>query len=157
RTLAVVGRAADLGAVDIALPGGRHVRLDQIATIQDTTAERAQLALLDGKQVVCFQVTRARGSSALAVADAVEKAVAELSATHKSVDFSLVNESVRIIRDEYNASIDMLFEGAILAVFVVWIFLRDWRATLVSATALPLSIVPTFAAMHWMGFTLNTV
>jgi multidrug efflux pump subunit AcrB len=157
RTLAIVSRAADLAAIDVALPGGRHVRLDQIATIFDTTAERTQLALLEGRPVVCFQVSRARGSSALAVADAVERAVAELASTHRTVDFELVNESVRIIRDEYEASINMLIEGALLAVLVVWIFLRDWRATVVAASALPLSIIPTFAAMHWMGFSLNTV
>jgi multidrug efflux pump subunit AcrB len=73
------------------------------------------------------------------------------------VSFDLVHESVRMIRDEYDASINMLIEGALLAILVVWIFLRDWRATIVSASALPLSIIPTFAAMHWMGFTLNTV
>jgi len=157
RTLAIVGRAADLAAVDIALPGDRHVRLDQIATILDTTAERTQLALLDGRPVVSFQVTRARGHSALAVADAVEKSVDEMAKTHSTITFSMVNESVRIIRDEYEASINMLFEGALLAIFVVWIFLRDWRATLITAVALPLSIIPTFAAMQWMGFTLNTV
>jgi multidrug efflux pump subunit AcrB len=157
RTLATVARASELAAVDIALSGGRHVRLDQIATIYDTTAERTQLALLDGRPVVCFQVSRARGSSALAVADDVEKAVLELGALHRNVKFDVVHESVRIIRDEYQASINMLIEGALLAILVVWIFLRDWRATIVSASALPLSIIPTFAAMHWMGFTLNTV
>jgi len=157
RTLAMVDRAPDLGAIDIALPGGRHLRLDQIATIHDTIAERSQLALLDGAPVVCFQVTRARGSSAIAVADAVERAVEAMAGAHPTVKFSLVNESVRIIRDEYNASMTMIYEGAFLAILVVFLFLRDWRATLVSASALPLSLVPTFAAMYFMDFTLNTV
>jgi multidrug efflux pump subunit AcrB len=157
RTLAIVGRAEELGAVDIALPGGRHLRLDQIATIHDTNAERTQLALLEGKPVVCFQVTRARGWSALGVAEEVEKEVEKLKTRYPSVQFSLVNESVRIIRNEYNGSMTMLWEGAILAILVVWLFLRDWRATLVSASALPLSIIPTYAAMYFMGFTLNTV
>jgi multidrug efflux pump subunit AcrB len=157
RTLAIVGRAEELGALDISFADGRHMRLDQIATIVDTTADRNQLALLDGKPVVCIQIARSRGTSAVTVADAVAKQVASLAAAHPAVNFTLVTDSVSMIRDEYNASMNMLWEGALLAIAVVWLFLRDWRATLVSASALPLSIVPTFAAMYWLGFTMNTV
>ena len=52
---------------------------------------------------------------------------------------------------------EMLYEGAILAVLVIWWFLRDWRATLIGASALPLSIIPTFAVMHWLGYALNGI
>ena len=157
RTLATVKRADELRALDITFPDGRHVRLDQIATVLDTAADRSQLALLDGKPVVCIQVARSRGTSAVAVADAVSKEIDTLAAANPAVKFALVSDSVRMIRDEYHASMNMLWEGALLAIAVVWLFLRDWRATLVSASALPLSIVPTFAAMYWLGFTMNTV
>jgi multidrug efflux pump subunit AcrB len=157
RTLATVKRAGDLNALDITFADGRHMRLDQIATITDTVADRSQLALLDGKPVVTVQIQRSRGTSAVTVADSVARAVDELSAAHPGVGFTLVSDAVQMVRREYAASMSMLWEGAILAIAVVWLFLRDWRATLVSASALPLSIVPTFAAMYWFGFSMNTV
>jgi multidrug efflux pump subunit AcrB len=157
RTLATVQRAGDLNALDLTFSDGRHIRLDQIATITDTVADRTQLALLDGKPVVTVQVQRSRGTSAVAVADSVLKTIDALGAAHPGVSFTLVSDSVNMIRKEYSASMNMLWEGAILAIAVVWLFLRDWRATLVSASALPLSIIPTFAAMYWLGFSMNTV
>ncbi len=157
RTLATVKRADELGALDISFSDGRHMRLDQIAKISDTTADRTQLALLDGVPVVCIQIMRSRGTSALAVAEDVDKAIAALGAAHPGVKFNLVSDSVSQIRHEYDASMNMLWEGALLAIAVVWLFLRDWRATLISATALPLSIIPTFAAMYFLGFSLNVV
>ncbi len=157
RTLATVQRADQLGALDIAFADGRHMRLDQIATISDTVADRTQLALLDGVPVVCIQVMRSRGTSALAVAEGVSKAIAALGAAHPAMKFNLVSDSVSQIRHEYDASMNMLWEGALLAIAVVWLFLRDWRATLVSASALPLSIIPTFAAMYFLDFSLNVV
>lgn len=157
RTLAIVKRAGDLNALDITFPDGRHMRLDQIATIRDTVADRSQLALLDGKPVVTVQIQRSRGTSAVTVADSVTKTIEELQAAHPGITFTLVSDSVDMIRKEYKASMNMLWEGAILAIAVVWLFLRDWRATLVSASALPLSIIPTFAAMYWLGFSMNTV
>jgi multidrug efflux pump subunit AcrB len=157
RTLATVQRAGDLNALDITFPDGRHLRLDQIATITDTVADRSQLALLDGKPVVTVQIQRSRGTSAVAVADAVTQTIEALGAAHPGVTFTLVSDNVNMIRDEYAASMKMLWEGALLAVAVVWLFLRDWRATLVSASALPLSIIPTFAVIYWFGFSMNTV
>ncbi len=149
--------AADLAALDVTFADGRHMRLDQIATITDTVADRSQLALLDGKPVVCVQVQRSRGTSALAVAKDVMQGIDRIAAANPSVKFTLVSDNVSVIRQEYHASMNMLWEGALLAIAVVWLFLRDWRATLVSASALPLSIVPTFAAMYWLGFSMNTV
>jgi hydrophobe/amphiphile efflux-1 (HAE1) family protein len=157
RTLATVQRADDLNALSLSFPDGRHLRLDQIATVKDTIADRTQLALLDGKPVVTVQIQRSRGTSAVAVADAVIAEIAQLSANHPGMTFTLVSDSVSMIRDEYTTSMHMLWEGAILSIAVVWLFLRNWRATFVSASALPLSIIPTFAAMYWFGFSMNTV
>jgi len=157
RTLATVNRVDELAALDIAFADGRHLRLDQIATITDTVADRRQLALLDGTPVVSVQIQRSRGTSALTVADAVTKVIEQLGASNPSVKYTLVSDSVSMIRQEYVASMNMLWEGALLAIAMVWLFLRDWRATLVSASALPLSIIPTFAAMYWLGFSMNTV
>jgi multidrug efflux pump subunit AcrB len=106
---------------------------------------------------VCVQIMRSRGTSAVAVADAAIAAINKLAAANPAVEFTLVGDSVGVIRQEFVASMNMLWEGALLAIAVVWLFLRDWRATLISASALPLSVIPTFAAMYWLGFSLNTV
>ena len=157
RTIATVDDAAQLADFDIAMPGGKHFRLDQFATIRDTVADRTQKALLNGRPVVGFQIQRARDSNAVAVGAAVQAAIAELDELHPTVEFELVMDSVERIQNEFESSMTMLFEGALFAMIVVFIFLRDWRATLVSAAALPLSIIPTFAVIYWMDFSLNII
>ncbi|HVF17975.1 MAG TPA: efflux RND transporter permease subunit [Steroidobacteraceae bacterium] len=155
RTTGTIGSAQELAALPIVLSDGRTVRLDTIAEIRDQAAERRQIALLDGKPVIGFEVVRAWGASALDVADESRAAVERLSKQYPSVKFKEVSSTVDFIRASYVSSMEMLFEGALLAVIVVWVFLRDWRATFISAAALPLAIIPTFWAMHLLGYTLN--
>jgi hydrophobe/amphiphile efflux-1 (HAE1) family protein len=155
RTLGRVKTAAELATIDIPLANGRHVRLDQIAHIEDTIAERSTHALFNGKEVVGFQITRTRGASEIAVVDGVRAALATFSATHPQVKIDEAYNSVERIQANYTGSMHLLYEGAALAILVVLLFLRDWRATFVSAAALPLAIIPTFAAMHYFGFSLN--
>jgi multidrug efflux pump subunit AcrB len=157
RTIATVDSANTLARIEIPLPEGRSVRLGQIATIRDSTAEQRSLALLDGKPVVAFEVSRTRGASEITVDAGVRKAIAELQAAHPSVTFVRAYDNVAPVQENFDGSMHLLYEGALLAVLVVWWFLRDWRATLVAAVALPLSVVPTFLGMYWFGFTLNTV
>jgi multidrug efflux pump subunit AcrB len=157
RTLGAVGTAAGIGALPIPLGDGRHVRLDQVASVRDTHAERSSYALIDGKLAIAFRVTRTQGASEVEVTRAVASAVARLQAQYPLVKFAQAYNTVQPTTDDYEGSMHLLYEGAVLAVLVVFWFLRDWRATVVSAAALPLSILPTFAAMHFMGFTLNTI
>lgn len=157
RTIATAGSAEDLAKMDIALPGGRHLRLDQIATIHDTVADRSQLSLLDGKPVVGFSIQRTKEASAVDVAEAVAVALDELRAQNPSVEYRVINDFVKRIEHEYQASMLMVYEGSLLALIVVFAFLRDWRATLVSSISLPLSIIPTFAFMYLMDFSLNVL
>ncbi|WP_124951793.1 efflux RND transporter permease subunit [Sulfuriferula thiophila] len=157
RTLGTVKSAEDLAAITIPLADGRRLRLDQIASVQDTHAERRTLALLSGKPVVGFEVTRMKGSSEVAVAAKVRAAIANVRSTHPNLQIAEVFDGVAAVQDSYDGSMGLLYEGALLAIFVVWWFLRDWRATLVAATALPLSVIPTFIGMQYFGFSLNTV
>ena len=155
RTTGTIASAQELAALPIVLTDGRTVRLDTIAEIRDQAAERRQVALLDGKPVIGFEVVRAWGASALDVADEARQAVARLGKQYPNVRFKEVNSTVEFIRSSYVSSMEMLFEGALLAVIVVWFFLRDWRATLISAAALPLAIIPSFWLMHLLGYSLN--
>ena len=156
RTVATSSSIQDLAALPILLPDNRTIRLDAIANVRDQSAEQRSLALLDGKPIVGFSVTRAVGASAVGVADATQEAIARLSAKYPKIQFKEVSNTVNYVRESYKDSMLMLFEGAVLAIIVVWAFLRDWRATFVSAIALPLSVVPTFWALNYMvGYSLN--
>jgi multidrug efflux pump subunit AcrB len=155
RTVAVVRTAAELADYPIYLPDGRSVRLSSIATVTDGAGDPRAAALLDEERVVGFSMRRTRGSSEVDVGEGVRKAVAKLQAAHPEVTFTEVVASVEDAKASYDSSMAMLLEGALLAVIVVWFFLRDWRATWISAIALPLSVIPTFAVMWWLGFSLN--
>ncbi len=160
QVIRTIGTVADVEALrnySISLPDGRAVRLSAVATITDGAADPSQVALLDGKPVVAFSLSRTRGSSEIEVAEGVEAALETLKAAHPGVQFTLVTTVIDETLRSYESSMTMLWEGALLALLVVWLFLRDWRATWVSAVALPLSIIPTFAVMHLFGFSLNII
>jgi multidrug efflux pump subunit AcrB len=157
RTIATVQTAAELGALEIALTDGRRMRLDQVARVSDTVAEQRSTALLNGKPVVGFEITRARGAGEVDVAEGVRAGLAELRAAHPDVEVTEAFNFVDPVIENFEGSMALLLEGAFLAIVVVWFFLRDWRATFVSAVALPLSAIPTFMVMQWMGFSLNVV
>ncbi len=157
RTLGTVQSAEELGRVQIALSDGRRIRLDEVASVRDTVAEQRSAALLDGRPVVGFEITRSRGAGEVDVDAGVKRALERLLAAHPEITVSEAFNFVDPVVDNYEGSMKLLLEGALLAVVVVWFFLRDWRSTLVSATALPLSILPAFVGMHLLGFTINGV
>jgi multidrug efflux pump subunit AcrB len=157
RTLATVQSAREIGEIQVAIAGGRTIKLTDVADVTDTIAEPRAAALLDGKPVVGFEVARSRGESEVAVGAAVQRALTELKAQHPDLELTQAFDFVTPVQEEYEGSLKLLYEGAILAVIVVWLFLRDWRATLVSAVALPMSVIPAFIGMHLLGFSINVV
>ena len=157
RTIATVKTADELAKIDIPLPDGRHVRLEQVATVRDTIAEPRALAEQDGKTVVAFEVFRTKGASEVAVAKGARAAIADLQKENPSVVLQQSIDNAFPVEENFEGSMELLYEGALLAVLVVWWFLRDWRATVVAAAALPLSVMPAFLGIYWFGYTLNTV
>jgi hydrophobe/amphiphile efflux-1 (HAE1) family protein len=157
RTLAGKQTVADLAATMITLPRGRKVRLDQLGSVTDTIAEQRTFAALDGAPIVAFAISRAKGASDTAVAADVAKKIRELRKAHPNVELKLIDTMVEYTYGAYSSTMHTLIEGAILAIAVVFIFLRDWRATLIAAIALPLSIIPAFWAIDAAGFSLNLV
>ncbi len=155
RTVSTVRSAADLEDYPIYLPNGRTVRLSAVARVTDGAAEPREASFLDEVPVVGVSIRRTRGSSEVAVGKGVRDALARLQLEHPHVRFTEVASSVENAAASYQSSMTMLLEGALLAVIVVWLFLRDWRATWISALALPLSVIPTFGLMHLFGFSLN--
>jgi multidrug efflux pump subunit AcrB len=157
RTLATVQSAAELGAIELSLGDGRKVRIDQIAQVQDTTAEQRSAALLNGVPVVGFEIARSKGASEVEAGRGVRAALKELQVQHPDMELTEAFDFVTPVEEEYKASLTLLIEGALLAVLVVWLFLRDLRATFVSAVALPLSVIPAFIGIHYLGFSINVV
>ena len=157
RTVATVQTAEQLAKMEISLRDGRHIRLDQVADVSDSIAERRSAALHDGRPVVGFEVIRSLGASDVAVGAGVAKALESLKEMHPEITVERVFDMVDQVYETYRGSMEMLFEGALLAVVVVIFFLRNTRATIVAATALPLAIIPTFAVMYLLGFTINLV
>jgi hydrophobe/amphiphile efflux-1 (HAE1) family protein len=157
RAIGLTDSLDELRAFQIAMPDGRKLRLSDIASVSDGVADRRALALFDGKPVVAFGVVRSRGASEVHVGRAVREKIAQLAAANPTIEFKEVANTVEEAEASYTSSMTMLVEGAILALIVVYLFLKDWRATWISAVALPLSIIPTFAVMYWMGFSMNLV
>ena len=157
RTIATVTSADALSDIELALPNGQKVKLNQVAKVTDTFAQPRSAALLDGKPVVGFEISRSKGASEIEVGQGVEKVFAALKLKYPDIQLTEAFNFVQPVKDEYKASLTMLIEGAILAVLVVLLFLRNLRATLICALALPLSVIPAFIGMAGFGFSINVV
>jgi multidrug efflux pump subunit AcrB len=157
RVLGDAAAADELAATTIALPSGRFVRLGDLGEVQDTYEELRSFSRFNGDQVVTFSVFRAKGASEVSVAELVNAELESIRAAYPDVNITLVDDTVFYTYGNYEAALHTLIEGALLAVLVVLLFLRNWRATLIAAVALPLSAIPTFWVMDLLGFSLNLV
>lgn len=133
------------------------VPLSSLAEVTNSVAEPRQTALLDNKPVVAFAVLRSRGSTLASVEAGARAAVEQLQKTLPDVQFNLIFTRADFVHENYHASIDALLLGAGLTVLTILVFLRDWRAMLITAVALPLSVIPTFAVLKALGYTLNNM
>jgi multidrug efflux pump subunit AcrB len=157
RTLGDSGTVESLAATTIALPSGRFVKLSDLGQIVDSYEELKSFSRIDGEAGVSFLVFRSKGASEVSVAEITNTVVDDLRRQNPNVAITMVDDSVFYTYGNYESAIHTLLEGALLAVLVVLAFLRNWRATLISAIALPLSAVPTFLLMDLLGFSLNLV
>ena len=160
QTIRTLGSAQSIDALkmlEIPLGGGRTVRLSDIATVTDSWAKPKSFARLNNETVVSFGIFRGKGESDVEINERAQLAIAELREANPGVSISKVDDSVTYTEGNYDSAMETLVEGAVLSVIVVFLFLRDIRATLVAASALPLSIIPAFWALDMMGFSLNLV
>ena len=157
RVLGAVDRASDLNNLQVAVPTGGTQALGRMAQIIDGAADPSSIAKLDGQTVVAFNITRSRGASEVEVMELVDAELAKLSNDVGNITIEKVYDRATPIAEDYKASLRMLIEGGLLAVVVVFLFLRNIRATFVAAVALPLSVIPTFLGMYLFGFSLNII
>jgi multidrug efflux pump subunit AcrB len=158
QSVRVLGNAADayaLSQTQITLPGGRFVKLADLGQVKDSYSEQRTLAIEDGRQVVSFEVQRAKGASETSTYDKAWAELKKIQAENPKVHYTEIFNTVDYTKAQYKSAMEGLVEGAILAVFVVFLFLRDIRATAISALAIPLSAIPAFWFMSLMGITLN--
>ncbi len=157
RTLGAAKSIEELRKLNIPVAGGRHLTLSDVATVTDSWQEPKSFARVNGQTVVSFGVFRGKGESDVEINERALVAIADLRAASPDVSITKVDDSVTFTEGNFDSAMETLLEGAILSVIVVFLFLRDIRATLVSAVALPLSIIPAFWAIDLMGFSLNLV
>src|SRR6478736_2555451 len=155
RVLGNADSALQLSNTRISLGGGRTIRLDQVGKVYDGFSEQSSIAKMKGRQVVTFGIERAKGSSDVTVYDAAIKELKSIEGENPGIDITQLYTSVDYTKQQYETSMEAMIEGAILAVIVVFLFLRDWRATMIASLAIPLSAIPTFWFMDLLGFTLN--
>jgi hydrophobe/amphiphile efflux-1 (HAE1) family protein len=146
-----------LAATPLSLADGRTIRLSDVGEVIDGPSEARSFATLDGQPVVAFGVFRATGASDLSVAERVIERLNEVRDAYPEVQITLIDDATEYTAGNYHSAMETLYEGAALAIIVVFLFLKNWRATLITAVALPLSIIPTFFVMQMLGFSLNTV
>jgi multidrug efflux pump subunit AcrB len=157
RVLGNARNAYELGQTQIAVGNGRTIKLADVADVRDMYGEQRNLSMMNGRQVTSFSMTKAKGASDVTVYDDAMKVLEKLQKQNPKIEFRQLYSSVQYTKGQYHSSIDAMIEGAVLAVLIVFLFLRDWRATIISALAIPLSAIPAFWFMDMMGFTLNTI
>ncbi|HWW58680.1 MAG TPA: efflux RND transporter permease subunit [Sphingopyxis sp.] len=155
RVLGNADSAFQLGETRISIGNGRTIRLADVASVTDGYAEQRNLAKIGGRQVLSFSIEKAKGASDVTIHDETMKKLDEIKKANPKVNFTILFTRTEYTKEQYRSSMLAMIEGAILAVVVVFLFLRDWRATLISALAIPLSAIPTFWFMDLMGFSLN--
>lgn len=158
RTLGSAPNVEVLKNYQVVLSNGGFVPLYSLGEVRDGSAEPRQSAFLNGKPVVAFQVLRSSGTVLVTVEEGVKKQVEQLEKTLPAdVSLQLISTRGDFIRESYENTIDDLIQAGVLAVVTILVFLRDWRATVITAIALPLSILPTFAVQKLLGYTLNNM
>jgi hydrophobe/amphiphile efflux-1 (HAE1) family protein len=155
RVLGGARSAFQLGDLRLTMPDGRVARLNEIADVRDGTEEVRTISRLNGRPATTFGVYKAKGASDVSTLNRIEAELAKIRTETPNITLKQVFTTVDFTKQSYHSSIEALIEGALLAVVIVFVFLRDWRATAISALAIPLAAFPTFAFMQWFGFTLN--
>jgi len=148
----------EVGSFIVAQRGGSPVRLSEVADVIDGQEEKTSLALYNGRPALAVDVVKVQGANTIEVADGVYRAVAELKgALPSDVELSVVKDSSKGIRSSVENVRHTMLEGAVLTVAIVFLFLHSWRSTVITGLTLPISVIGTFAALAFMGFTLNTM
>ncbi|REJ75236.1 MAG: AcrB/AcrD/AcrF family protein [Acidobacteria bacterium] len=158
RTLGKVRKVEEFEDVVVANRGGYEVKIKDIGTVEDGAEELRSQSFLNGKPAVTLIVSKQSGENTVAVAHAVKEALAEIEPTlPKDYRLQIIGDNSIFIENSLEAIETHLVEGSIFATIVIFLFLWNFRSTLIAALAIPTSIISTFALMYAMGYTLNSI
>jgi HAE1 family hydrophobic/amphiphilic exporter-1 len=158
RTAGKIGAVEQFSDLPVARQSGMQLYVRDVADVVDGIKDQSSLARFNGQPAIGIDITKQSGSNTVSVADDAKQAVAELrQQLPPGVNIDVVRDNSVSIRESVNDVVRTIIEGSILAILVVFLFLRNWRSTLISAVALPTSIVSTFFIFKLLGYTLNTM
>ncbi len=158
RTLGRVERPQDFERIIVANVAGKPVRVTDVGSVVDGYEEPRSMARLDGLPAVVLEVRKQEGSNTLAVIQAVKSRIDQLKTVlPPDVKITYTRDQSGFISDAFQAVQEHLILGGILASVIVFLFIRSWRSTLITAVAIPTSIISTYTLMNLMGFTLNQI
>ncbi|UXN70825.1 efflux RND transporter permease subunit [Devosia neptuniae] len=152
-----IEQANDFLDIIVARQGGQAVYLRDVATIEDGQADITSMALLNGQPALAIDVVKTQGANTVGVAEDVRAAIARMQADElpDDVRLEIVRDNAVPVEDSFHAVQNMLIEGAVLAVFIVFLFLNSWRSTVITGLTLPISIIGAMIVLYFLGFTLN--
>ena len=143
--------------VIVAYQGGQPVFVRDVATLADGEAEPESAALLNGQSALAIDIIKVQVANTVGVVDdiqaEIDKLLAEELPDHVKID--VVRNMAREVQHSFDSVINMLIEGAMLTVLIVFLFLNSWRSTVITGLTLPISIIGTMIALYALGFTLN--
>lgn len=158
RTMGRMKSVEEFNDIIIANVNGVPVRLSHIGKVDDTFEEPRSISRLDGENAVSLLVRRQSGTNTVKVIETVKERMDYLkSALPADIKMEVVRDRSRFIKKSFDEVMDHLIIGSILASIVVLFFMRNWRSTLISAISIPASIIATFTAIKFLGFTLNNM
>lgn len=153
-----VQRPEDFGRIIVARKGGAPVRVDQVATVNDGAQEIDSLALYNGQRTLLLSVQKSQDENTIGVVDNLNKTLAELQdQLPPGVKLQQITDGSRQIRVSVSNVRQTLFEGALLTVLIVFLFLNSWRSTVITGLTLPIALISTFFFMNLLGFTVNMI
>jgi HAE1 family hydrophobic/amphiphilic exporter-1 len=158
RTLGSVSSAQDLRDMQVSLQNGTFATVSSLGKVSDGSSEPRQSALMNNKPVVAFSIVRSSGSNLVAVEHNVDAEIARIQKSlPRDTTITKIRTNASFVHQSYEAAMEHLLIGAVLAVIIIWLFLREWRAAFISGIAMPLSLIPTFTVLQFAGFTLNNM
>ncbi len=152
-----IEQAVDFLDIIIARRAGQPVRLSDVATLVDGEAEADSLALLNGNRALAVDIVKTQGANTVGVAEEIRHAVDELMSDilPEGVIVEIVRDNAVPVEESYHGVQNMMIEGALLAVLIVFLFLNSWRSKVITGLTLPISVIGTMTVLFFLGFTLN--
>lgn len=158
KTNSNIKKVADFYDILVAKRNGVEIRLKDVGKVVDGTEEKESLSFYQGKEAIGIDIVKQSGANTVEVADGIKGELANIqSALPEGVKVDIVRDGSEAIRDMVDEVMQTLFEGCILAVVIVYLFLNEWESTLISATSLPASVITSFVGLKFMNFSLNTM